>query len=89
MAGGDLVNSDLAADIRSPSISWWFSPILRCNENQEVTIESFWNEGGCKTNVVLIDLKHDAEVPVFQVGKNVTFASEQFFDTRKPQGCFS
>jgi hypothetical protein len=22
MAGGDLVNSDLAADIRSPSVSW-------------------------------------------------------------------
>ena len=76
------MNSDLTADIRSPSFVWWFSLILRCNENQEVTIESFGNEGGCKTNVVLIDLKHGAEVPFFEVGVYAVCALAGYFRKR-------
>jgi hypothetical protein len=66
------VNSDLSADIRSLGVGRRFGLILCCNENQEVTSESFGNKGGCKTNVVLIDLKHGAKVPFFEVGKNAS-----------------
>ena len=68
VAAGNGMDSDLPADIRSPGISSWFALSLGRNENQEVTSEALGNEGARKMNVVLIDLQHAVEVPLFEIG---------------------